>query len=489
MAACGSTVQVPGAVSGEQSLAGPGGGLAPVGPGPGNPSSLPLPPGGSAPAGGTPGSVGLPTTVGGVPIATSGPAPTSGNVPDVVQGRGVTATSITIGAAIPTGTEEVGEALGISGAGAVPEEAMWNAVVNDVNKTGGVLGRKLVLYNHSIDFAAYVANPEQTFAELCADFRDDHKVFAAMVYVANPSLRHCLAKMGSPLYVYGAFTMVPEGAYAEHGGSYLYGTNSISNERLAALMVQSLMARNFTQTWDTTNGGPGVQPLKLAVIHADTPDQNNLYAAYARELARYGLKFDETVTYSGDASDALAATQSAVLRFSSSGVTHVFGASAFFLRYAESQHYRPRYAYLPGLGTLGAQNSPPEQLRGAQTVGWSPAQDVAAGEDPGDLAGSAHCREVMKKAGLPAGNRTDVKLMYAVCDAVYSFRAALTAGREPSVAGLRAGFESLGTRFAPALTFNALLGPGRHYGVSSVRDMEYDSGCSCLKYTSRSNRS
>jgi hypothetical protein len=79
--------------------------------------------------------------------------------------------------------------------------------------------------------------------------------------------------------------------------------------------------------------------------------------------------------------------------------------------------------------------------------------------------------------------------MYAVCDAVYSFRAALTGGREASLSGLRRGFEGLGTTVGPALTFTASFGPGRHFGVDSVRDMAYDSDCSCLKYTSRTNRS
>jgi hypothetical protein len=79
--------------------------------------------------------------------------------------------------------------------------------------------------------------------------------------------------------------------------------------------------------------------------------------------------------------------------------------------------------------------------------------------------------------------------MYAVCDAVYSFQAALTAGQQPSVPGLRRGYEALGTSFRTALTFTGVFGPGRHYGVSSVRDMAFDSECSCLKYTSRTNRS
>lgn len=494
-AACGSTVApVPGA-AGAQGTSVDGLGL-PEGQLPdgiGGPTS-PLAPGGQAP-----GSVGV--GPGSAPGARVGPAaPGAANASDStaagrpagssVNGRGVTDATITIGAAIPTGTEAVGEAFGISGAGSVPEEKMWQAVVTDVNRTGGVLGRKLVLYNHSVDFAAYIANPAQTYGEICADFKDDHKVFAALIYIVDPDLRDCLAKMGSPFIVYGSFSTLPEAAFRAHGGNYLYAPSGISHERLADLFIESLLANDFTATWNTTAGGPGVEPVKLGLIHADTPDQNNLYGAYERELAKRGLKFDDKVTYSGSASDALAATKSAVLRFKANGITHVFGASGFFLRDAESQSYRPRYAYLPGLGSIGAANSPPEQLRGAQTVGWAPLQDVNKPEDPGKNAGAPRCDSAMKAAGLPAGaNRTDQKLMYAVCDAVYSFRAALTAGNEASVAGLRRGYESLGTSFPTALTFGAVLGPDRHYGVSSVRDMAYDYACKCLKYTSRSDRS
>jgi ABC-type branched-subunit amino acid transport system substrate-binding protein len=401
----------------------------------------------------------------------------------------VTATTLTVGAAIPTGTGSVANAFGIKGAGSVAEEDIWKAVVDDVNKSGGVLGRKVVLYNHSVDFASYVANPEKTYGEICADFKDDHKVYAAFIYIGDPSLRSCFAKMGTPMMLYGAFTTMPEAAFAANGGGYLYAPNSITHERLAQLFVQSLVANNFMAKWDTTNGGPGIEPVKLGIIHADSPDQNNLYAAYTRELAKNGWKVAETITYSGSASDALAATQGAVLKMKSDGITHVFGASAFFLRDAENQHYRPRYAYLPGLGALGTANSPAEQLKGALTVGWSPTQDVDAPQDPGPLPGAARCDAVMKRSGLASGNRQDIKLEYAVCDALYSFQAALTAGQEATVPGLRRGYEALGASFRAALTFTSVFGPGRHYGVSSVRDMAYDSECSCLKYTSRTNRS
>jgi hypothetical protein len=495
LAACGTTVPQAQSASGVQSVAGNGLGPGPDGQlpadasnpalgvqAPGAPTSTTSATGGTAGAAGTAGGDGTATS--------SGTSATGGSTGSTaVQGRGVTATTITIGAAIATGTNEVADAFGISGAGSVSEKSAFDAVIADVNKSGGVLGRKLALYVHPVDLATFVANPERTYGEVCTDFKDDHPVFAAMITISEATLRACLAKMGTPLIVYGAnvSSIVPAKAFSDYS-NYLYVPGGTTQERLAELFVESMMANNFMAKWDTTKGGPGVAPVKLGVIHVDTPDQHHLYDAYARELAKFGLKFTDRVTYAQNAQDAFAATQGAVLKMKADGITHVFGASAFFLRDAESQHYRPRYAFLPGLGAFGAANSPAEQMAGAQTVGWAPTLDVDTAQDPGPTPGAARCARVMKAAGLN-GNRQDTKMMFGVCDAVYSFQAALAAGQQASVPGLRRGYEALGTSFRPALTFGASLGPNRHYGVDFVRDMAYDSECSCLKYTSRTNRS
>jgi hypothetical protein len=348
----------------------------------------------------------------------------------------------------------------------------------------------LVSYVHSYSIAAYISNPAQSDAEVCSDFRDDHKVFSVIFNLVDDYLRQCTAAMGSPLIIAnGNQAYLPAADYQANGGNYLYGPTAITAERLAHLFVKSLMARNFARPWNIVSGGPGATPARLGLIHVDSPDQNAYYADIAKELATYGLKFAETFTYSRDANDAVAGTQSAVLKFKADGITHVFGASAVFMDDAESQKYRPRYAYLPGLGQLGAQNVPAAQMNGALTVGWAPVIDVAAPQDPGDTPGAKHCRAVMTAAGLSVTNRNDLENMYSVCDALYSFRAALVAGRAPTVPGLRAGIEALGTTFPTALSFSARLGPNRHYGIDTVRDMAWDAGCTCLKYTSRTNRS
>ncbi|MCW2542880.1 MAG: Periplasmic binding protein [Frankiales bacterium] len=480
LGACGTTVPLSQQVAGPAGNDGLGDGLSPAGSTTAGTGTTPTGALNGLPAPSSTGAAGTPTGAG---------VPTSQAIRSFT-GRGVTATTVTIGIAVATGTDALANSFGISGGGSVPVEDIAKAVVNNVNSSGGVLGRKLALQVHSFDAAQAVANPEAAAAGICSDYRDDHKVFAVLFDVTLPSLRKCLAEMGSPLIVRGGFTLMPASAYRAYGGNYLYGPDAITTEKLAALFVSSLTDRLFHSPWNVATGDPGgLAPVKLGAIHVDSPDQNALYAAYASELAKHGLKFADTVTYPQNATSALAATQNAVLKFRSDGITHVYGASAFFLQAAQSQGYHPRYAYLPGLGALGAQNSPAAQLKGAMTVGWIPTSDVAAAQDPGDLAGGARCRGVMRAAALSMSNRADLEAAYSVCDAIYSLRDALTAGGEPSVRGLRQGYDSLGARFPAAMTFRSTLSPTQHYGVSTVRDMAYDSACSCLVFTSKKDRS
>ena len=408
--------------------------------------------------------------------------------------RGVSASTLTLGFPVATGQAALASSFGVSGAGSTSESDIINAVVADVNATGGIAGgRKLAVNIDPFDSTNAVANEQATIADICAHYRDDVKVFAVVFDTPDPSLRSCLADMGSPLVILNSYALVTAAAFQESGSNYLYGPNSISDDRLAQLFIQSLQARTFTTPWNTSTGSasttPAVNPVKLGVIHVDTPDQDALYADYAKELAKVGLSFTDTVTYSQDAATALSSTQSAVLKFSTDGITHVFGASAFFLDDADTQGYKPRYAYLPGLGALGVENVPADQLNGALTVGWSPTTDVNTAQNPADTAADAKCRAVMTAAGLSTADQADLSVMYAVCDSIYSVRAALAKSGTVSVAGLRQGYEQLGTSFAPANTFATTISATDHSGVQSVRDMDFNNACGCLEYSSSTNRS
>lgn len=500
LAACGTTVpagqtlsgSVPGTMEdrgvGQGPLGEVGTGLAPEGTAVGA-GALGAKPGVRGGAGGSTGSAEGTSTAAGASGGTT--TATGAGAPAASAGRlrGVTPTAVRIGFPVETGTEAAAEAFGIEGAANVSSEAIVKAVVADVNRTGGVLGRKVEPVFHRYDVAEAISNPDRTVAKICADYGQDRPVYAVVFNIPRAGLRKCLAEMGSPLVLMNNIeSTLPAAAYAADGGSYLFGINSITVERQAELFIASLHARTFHEKWNTRTGGSGVEPTRFGVIHVDTPEGHALYDAYAKELAKRGQRFDSSATYPNNVSDAFAATQAAVLKFKSEGITHVFGASVVFMQAAEQQSYRPRYAYLPNLGAFGAANAPPAQMRGALTVGWSPARDVNEAQDPGDNPGSKRCRSAMTAAGLGMGNRSSLATMYNYCDGVYAFRDAQTAGRTLGVASLRQGFESLGSGFPTALSFSARLGPGRHHGVDAVRDMAYDSACSCLVYTSRSDR-
>jgi ABC-type branched-subunit amino acid transport system substrate-binding protein len=487
VSACGTTVPLS-----QQAAAGAAGLGVPDSTGSQDPGTLDGPVGGAS------------STPGGTTGAAAGPAgsatarPSAGTAGSAARstrggaltGRGFTATTLTIGVPVDTGTSALANSFGISGAPTVSSRDLVNAAVADVNRRGGILGRKLVVYYHSFDTASYVANRSPVVAEMCSDFRDDHPVFAVLFPLPTPDLRDCLAQARTPLIGGdGGTGVVPASQYAAHGGSYFYAPQAITVETLSRLFIQSLMQRDFHEKWNTKTGtAGGLAPVKLGVIHADTPDANALYAAYAKELAKYGLKFTDSVTYTASTQAGLASTQSAVLKFAADGITHVYGASAFFLKDAQNQDYRPRYAYLPGLGALGAQNVPASQMNGAMTVGWEPTNDVNQAQDPGPTAGAAPCRAVMRKAGITSAARADLQAMYTICDLVNVVRDALTAGGSVSVPAFRAGYESLRGTFRTALTFSAFLGPAHHYGVDAVRDMAWDTPCGCLEYTSSSYR-
>lgn len=409
------------------------------------------------------------------------PAPTG-------PARGVTDSVIKIGVTAPSDEGSLAGSLGVAGGSSVSVQAMTNAVLADINSSGGIVGRKVEVLVHEYDVNAALADPARAFGAVCSDFRDDRPVFAIISSTSTNDLVRCSADMGSPLFLAGAGQILPASDYAIGGGSYLYAPNAITSNRMADLFVQSLIGRSFFEKWNISSGKVGNQPVELGLIHADTPGANAMYASYADELAKNGLSFAETVTYGGEIQAAISATQSAILKFRSAGVTHVFGASAFFLRFADAQGYKPRYAYLPGLGQIGVENSPASQLNGAMTVGWSPISDVPIAHAPAESTGAQKCRSVMEAAGLATTERADRAAMYATCDSLYAMRDALAASGQVSVAGLRTGYESLGTGFSPALTFPTTFGPNKHSGIDSVRDMGYFKSCACFQYTASDNR-
>lgn len=439
---------------------------------------------GSAPGSQTPGDA--PTSAG-----SSTPTPGSTAIalpPAGTSGRGYTAKTITVGVIKSSSSATFAAALGVSGDGG-DLGAQYAAVTKYINANGGVAGRELKLVVHDIDFATAVNNPSQASAEICTAFTQDAHVFAVLNPLPYREQHDCLGKANTPMVDGGGNTPYLAQSELDRYSNLLFGAGVITAESMAKSLVQSLLARKFLTGWNTTNGTPGNAPVKIGLLFAESPDATNVANLERKYLKEAGFTIADTVSYSATVQAGLAATQSAILKFKAEGITHVFGASVFFLQGAQQQNYRPRYVLAPGVGRLYAANSPALQMRGSMTIGWTPLQDVNAAQSPGDVSpATATCRSVMKGSGLNTSNEDGFAQMLAVCDAVFSFADALKLVTNPSNAALKAGIEGLGTTWRSAQTFLSTFSATRHASASAYRDLDFNYDCKCMKYTSGNKR-
>lgn len=187
-AACGTTVQMPGRTA----LGGP---AAAAGDGLSVPAALPAD-GPSVELSTASGSAGLPA---GAPAlgarsaadpagsvtaaATGGPArggaPGAATAPGrpLAHGPGVTARTIAVGFPYAPNADQAQAALGNTAVTQGDPKRVVEALVAEINRTGGVAGRKLVAVFHELD-----AQSSETAAQreqgLCSTYTEDHKVLA-----------------------------------------------------------------------------------------------------------------------------------------------------------------------------------------------------------------------------------------------------------------------------------------------------------------------
>lgn len=489
LAGCGSTVQVrqtrsladAGAPAGD-----PGALSSPDGLGGG--ASLPPTRPGASGAGGSPAAVsgGAGSRAG---STSQGVAPGAGTTGGAAagSGRGFDAKTLTVGYVEITGTDSAASAFGIKGADSGSASEQYAAVATWVNQHGGVAGRRLVLVKHTVDLVSALNNPDQAAAAVCAAFTQDRQVFAVLQPLPTAAQRDCLAKARTPMIEADSY-FIGQPEYDKYP-DLLYGAGRITSDRVIALLMASLRDRSFFTGWDTVRGGPGAAPVRIGLLHADNPEANYVAALEVRGLAALGLKVTDTVVYQSSVQAGLSATQNAILKFKADGITHVLGASAFFLQGAENQRYRPRYVLPPGIGQLYAANSPAAQMVGSMTVGWQPASDVEAGQDPGDVSPTETlCKQIMRATGQSYSSRPALASMLAVCDVSFFLRDALAGSAALSNAVLRRGAEALGSRWRSGQTFVSHFSARQHASADAVRDMAFAPDCSCVLYVDRRNR-
>ena len=415
------------------------------------------------------------------PVAADGKAP------------GVTATEIRIGYGTQKDADQAAGGFGLN-ASFGDQEGQARAIVDDINRRGGVLGRKLVLVFHDDKTANDNANPDATATSQCNDWTQDRPVFAGVNIVGGrnrPSLYACMAKAHTPLLVsdLASHTLAEVSTYAP----YLFMPGVATVERYVPTWIERLNARGYFGAWNATTGGPGAGPVRVGVPYVDS-NAGRLYLDVVRKaLARVGRHVDDSFAFA-DGTDALTQIPGIVLRFKSNNITHVLlPASAYLVTpVAESQAYRPRYGMttLDGLASLTVTTSPRAQLRGTLGIGWFPATDTDAAHDPGDVsANETRCKGAMAAAGFATPDRLTLTTQLIVCELFLMLAQSLQQAGGVNAASLQRGAAGLGTSFPSAITFLEHFGVGRYDGAAAARDLKFDDACGCFVYLDGVNRS
>lgn len=386
------------------------------------------------------------------------------------------------------------EALGVKALTTGDQKKQFEAVVEDVNKRGGLGGRRI---KPVFELAGKGASdqrdgPTRAVAN-CRTFTEDHKVALVVSSVSyDEVLIDCLAKKGVPLVsrTYGGSSRILR-AYPKH----LYVTADVAMEPALLVMADRLHAANF---YGSSRDGT---PTQVGIVYIDDPDARAAVAMLKARLQaqKVPVKMDYAVGGSTPA-DQQASVKNAVVEFKRNGVTHVLnvmgGSVLFFMTEAQSALYFPRY----GLTSIDAptfiaeQQAMHEQLKQSMGAGWAPLYDVDYGFQPPRSAENERCRALLKaKAGaFVEGGSVGETYALGACDAVWFMEAALAnSGGTINADSFFTGVTALGTSYKSALTFGTRFANNRHYGPTAARDVYYDETChgdvGCFKYRSTQN--
>ena len=336
-------------------------------------------------------------------------------------------------------------------------------MVDDVNKRGGVAGRKLRLLFAYYDLGGAAVDPEGQQAALCSTFTQDNHVFAVfMPYNPLPSFLQCLASRKT-LVLNGSAQSDDDGGFQELAGWHI-APSMVSYSRYPRTLVTELAAHKFFSS---------TPKPKAAILVIDTP--HLVRAAEQRmkpAIQAAGVPVETIAKVNPSSSNA--DISSAVLQFKTLGVTHVFfvqaagGLPLYFMQGADTQQYYPRYALssfeVPGFFLQG--QAPASQLKNSMGIGWEPFFDVVTA------------------GGEPNANRQSNLTVTPVCDLVWVFAAAAAkAGRNLDHTSWLAGLKALAGGYDSPVALHADFSSGRPDGAVGYRWVSYVTECSCFRYS------
>jgi len=350
-------------------------------------------------------------------------------------------------------------------------EAAGQRLLEWINETGGIAGRPVegIFHGTNLESSSWAAQGQAA----CTHFAEDNDAFAVVsgfVGGGAGSLVACLAEHDVPLFApdRSPYDSQSLAKYPDH----LFMMGRLSMQRGARAYVHGLASQDWYD-------GATVGLLRFDRAEFDrTMDE-----VVRSRLAAHGVEnFEEVeVTFpnsGGDLGAVSAQIQNAIVRFRAAGVDHVMfldwaGTLAFlFLPEAESQGYRPLYAFnTANAPSLQSGNAPAEQLRGTIGVGWNPGEDGVGSEitNPTEQL----CEEILDDISSAEA------LSY--CDFLLLLRNALDGAGTVDVSTLRTGVERLGSSYQSPTSYGTFYGPSQHDGPSAARLFQFEDECGCFR--------
>ena len=380
-----------------------------------------------------------------------------------------------------TGFDQLGKVVVVKTASTGDAGAQTKALESWVNAHGGIAGRKLKTVVH--DYNAQQAS-EVNDNNLCAAIAGTDKAFMAVLHgQIHSSARDCY-QAKKVLAFEGAAYGFGHDFYTSHS-PYLWSPSYPDYDQSSKALVQTIKAKNWLKgetkvgivLWDDAPyhsvadkvlapllKGLGVEVVQASISNADIGSIENGIHAAAQTMIVNGV---DHITFLGSAP-----LQPFFVQQNQQNNQFVYALSSFDV---------PRYMAV----------NFPRNMAGAIGVGYSPPDDVLDDQHPFPQPGmEAFCKKLYEDAGVsvPARYGVDVynaKQSMSYCESTMLLKkVADQLGSNLSVAAWSATAERLGTSFQAAQTFSTSYGPSKHTGAAVYREITYDPGCTCMKYTS-----
>jgi len=380
--------------------------------------------------------------------------------------------------------EDIGaatRALGYDGLSTGNGANQVKASVALLNSRGGLNGRmvKPVILEQEV-----AGDPQTQYQAACGLFFDDHKVAAVVGWGLLPVVQECAQRHRVP-YVTSGNRTTSAAELAKYANVVVPPQFELS--RVVATLVPSLKAQGYFRPRTAT------EQVKVGLLYNEDNDFAQVPALVEQQLKRIGLTLSEKQPMPGtdDSSKVAAASNagsSAVLRFSTAGITHVLAvdksgqALAFFAIAAQNQGYYPQFG-VSSLSLPAALRTvlSARQLQGARGIGWMPSWDTPVSKHPPLSTNGTACATALKKAGENTSLAATRGSAFATCDSTLLLGAAFQ-GRELTLAGFLTGLRNLGSGWPPVATLATDFSNGRD-GASKVRTIAFRSSCDCFLYT------